>query len=248
MADDDTEQNPFSRPGFIVGAVVVAALVVVGIVLAIITASQGNDDGAAPVPTNAPSVTPTGPSAPPASNDESVCGLGGVEVEGSVTVAPSAEWQYQDVYAYPVSTTAGPAETAAEGFRYCFQHTPEGALFAAANAVVVGFGPEDQRHAFLDYALTDGVYREELLTADGAAGPSDVRASIAGFRFLAYDGDTARVDVAFQGSSGGQSVTGSVVFELVWADGDWKLDANRAEPARVAQLPDLSGYVSWSEG
>jgi hypothetical protein len=49
---------------------------------------------------------------------------------------------------------------------------------------------------------------------------------------LAYDGDSARVDIAFRGSSNGQSVTGSAVYELVWADGDWKLDASKSEPAR----------------
>ncbi|WP_206477529.1 hypothetical protein [Microbacterium sp. KRD172] len=249
MAEDDTQQNPFTRPGFIVGAVVVAALIVTAIVLTVLNLNRGNEAGP-PAPDPSSSATTSAAPTPEPSGvagGASVCGLGGEKLSGTVTTAPAAEWKFQDVYAYPTSTTFGPGKTATEGYPYCFQHSPEGALFAAANVTIIGFGPADQRQAFLEYALTDGPYRDTLLSADGAAAPSDVRASIAGFRVLAYDGDSARVDIAFRGSSNGQSVTGSAVYELVWADGDWKLDATKSEPARVAQLPDLSGYVSWTE-
>lgn len=252
MAEDDAARNPFSRPGFIVGAIVVAALIVTALVLTIITVTRDNDDGPAVVPSGTPHPTVTGtlpPSDPTAvPGGASVCGLEGVELTGTVTTAPTAEWQFQDVYAFPTSTTAGPGEMSPDGYPYCFQHTPEGALFAAANVAIIGFGPADRRQAFLEYALTDGTYRATLLNEQGSTAPSDVRASIAGFRMLAYEGDSARVDIAFRGSSGGQSVNGSAVFELVWDDGDWKLDASNPEPARLAELPDLSGYVSWTEG
>ena len=250
MAEDDTEQNPFTRPGFIVGAVVVAALIVAAIVLTVINLNRGND-AAPPAPDPSSSATASAAPSPDvseAAGGASVCGLEGVELTGTVTTAPAAEWRFQDVYAFPTSSTAGPADTAPEGYPYCFQHSPEGALFAAANVTIIGFGPVEQRQAFLEYALSEGPYRDALLTAQGAAAPSDLRASIAGFRMLAYDGDSARVDIAFRGSSNGQSVNGSAVLELVWADGDWKLDATNAEPARLAELPDLSGYVTWQEG
>lgn len=245
MAEDETTKNPFTRPWFIIAAVLVAVVVVAGVVLAIWTATRG-DDPPPPDPTSAPTAAP---SATPTADagGASVCGLDGVELTGTVTTAPEAEWEYQDVYAYPVSPTAGPGETADEGYRFCFQHTPEGAVFAAANMLVMSFGTAEARQQFLEYALSDGGYRAQLLSDVGADAGSDVRAEIAGFRVLAYDGDTARVDVAFQGSSQGQSVTGSTVFELVWENGDWKLDANSDEPARLAQIPDLSGYVPWMQ-
>lgn len=250
MAEDDTQQSPFTRPGFIVGAVVVVALIVAAIVLTVLNVNRG-EDAAPPAPDPSPTATSSAAPSPEPSavaGGASVCGLSGEELSGSVTTAPSAEWRFQDVYAFPTSPTAGPGETAPEGYPYCFQHSPEGALFAAANVAIIGFGPAEQRQAFLEYALTDGPYRDTLLNAEGAAAPSDVRASIAGFRMLAYDGDSARVDIAFRGSSNGQSVDGSAVLELVWSDGDWKLDASNPEPARLAELPDLSGYVSWTEG
>ena len=245
MAEDETTQSPFTRPWFIIAAVLVAVVVVAGVILAIWTATRGDN----PPPTDPSSAPTAAPSATPTADagGASICGLDGVDLTGTVTTAPDAEWEYQDVYAYPVSATAGPGETADEGYRYCFQHTPEGALFAAANMLVMSFGGAESRQQFLEYALSEGSYRDQLLSDVGTGGDGDVRAEIAGFRVLSYDGETARIDVAFRGSSQGQSVNGSTVFELVWEAGDWRLDANNAEPARLAQIPDLSGYVPWSQ-
>lgn len=64
---------------------------------------------------------------------------------------------------------------------------------------------------------------------------------------LAYEGESARVDIAFKGTSQGTAVAGSLVAELVWENGDWKLDASNPNPARITELPDLAGYTSWTE-
>jgi hypothetical protein len=86
----------------------------------------------------------------------SVCGLEGEKLSGTVTTAPAAEWKFQDVYAYPTSTTFGPGETARRATRSCFQHSPEGALFAAANVTIIG-GPADQLvKPWIEYALSEG--------------------------------------------------------------------------------------------
>ncbi|MDU0328481.1 hypothetical protein RWH43_17110 [Microbacterium sp. KSW2-21] len=248
--DDDTTQNPFSRPGFIVGAVVVAALIITAVFLTVLNLNRDSDTAppAADATSNGSASSAPTLSASGAAGGASVCGLSGVELTGTVSTAPVAEWQYQDVDAYPVSPSAGPGETAPERYRYCYQHTPEGAVFAAANMTIAGFGPVELRSALLDYALTDGQYRERLLESSGGSSSSDVRAAIAGFRVLEYTGDTARIDIAFRGTASGQAVTGSTVYELIWEGGDWRIDANKAEPARIAQLPDLSGYTSWTVG
>lgn len=248
MAEDDTQQNPFSRPGFIIGAIVVAALIAAAIFLTVLNLNRGND-AAPPAPNPSSSTTGSSSPSPSASGnpgDASVCGLDGEVLSGTVTTAPEATWAYQDVYAYPESPTYGPGATAPQGYRYCFQHSPEGAVFAAANMTVGLFGDVETRSALIEYALTNGTYRDALLAEVGAS-TSDVRASIAGFRLLSYDGETARVDVAFRGTTNGEAVNGSVVFELAWWQGDWKIDADIAEPLRLSQLPDLSGYVTWRE-
>jgi hypothetical protein len=247
MADEENEQSPFSRPSFIIAAVVVAALVVAGVIVGVNVATKDDGGDAQPAPSTT-TTTSAAPSAEPTADagGASVCGLTGDKLSGTITTAPQATWEYQDVYSYPTSPSAGPGETAQEGYRFCYQHSPEGALFAAANATTMAFIPE-LRLGWLEYALTDGPYRDELLTSARSDTSEGVRASIEGFRMLAYDGEKARVDIAFEGTASGKVVTGSVVFELVWSGGDWKLDANLSEPTRIAQLPDTAGYIPWSE-
>ncbi|MBM3714652.1 MAG: hypothetical protein FJW64_02775 [Actinobacteria bacterium] len=245
---DETQQTPFARPGFIVGAVLVAALIVAGVFLTILNLNRGSDT-APPVPGSSSSATSSAAPSPTATEGAggiSVCGLAGEVLSGTVTTAPDSTWEYQDVFAYPTSPTYGPGATAPQGYRYCYQHSPEGAVFAAANTTIGLFGDVEARRSLLEYALTNGTYRDALLSEVGTSS-SDVRASIAGFRVLSYDGSSARVDVAFRGTAQGQAVNGSAVLDLTWWQGDWKINADNAEPFRLAQLPDTSGYITWRQ-
>ena len=54
--DDDTQQSPFARPGFIIGAVVVAALIVAGIFLTVLNLNR-EPDAAPPAPDPSSSAT-----------------------------------------------------------------------------------------------------------------------------------------------------------------------------------------------
>lgn len=252
MTEESTtqeERSTLAKPWFIGSAVVVCLIVVAGIIVA---TTGGGEPDAEPTPT-APAASPSVSEQAPA-GDPSVCGLPGVEMSGRVSKAPEVtSWDYQDVFAYPVSATAGPGEVDETGYRYCFQHTPTGAVFAAANAAMTGFTTD---HALMDgwreYTYSDGKYRAEFLASDNGVEENlqnpDVRASIAGFKLLAYDGSTARVDIAITGSQGANSVTGSDVVELVWSEGDWKLNADVREPVRLTQIPSTAGYVPWMEG
>lgn len=244
---DEAKQNPFTRPGFMVGAVVVAALIVTAIVLTVLNLNR-EDDAAPPTPdpsssatsSAAPSLEPSG-----AAGGASVCGLEGVDLSGNVTTAPAAEWAFVRTVAYPTSTEFGPADTGSEGYPICFQHSPHGALFAAATALAV---PADSAlvQPWIDYALSEGTYRDALLSeVGGGADSSGVRLQVVGFRVLSYDGKTARVDLAVRGSSEGTTITASTVYELIWEDGDWKINANVANPFDFATIPDTSGYIPW---
>lgn len=244
MADEETEQNPFSRPSFIVAAAVVAALVIAGIIAGVNIATRDGGDGGEPAPTS----TTAAPSAEPTADagGASVCGLDGEELTGAVTTAPQADWQYQGTTAYPTSSAFGPADNGPSGVRTCFQHSPEGALFMAANAIVQGSDPATAT-AWAEYALADGQYHATLATELGASSGAQGRMSIEGFRVLDYDGDTARVDLAVATASGSQSVKVSGVYELVWQAGDWKISTDVAEPLNIAAIPDTSGYTPWGE-
>ncbi|WP_205124269.1 hypothetical protein, partial [Tsukamurella conjunctivitidis] len=119
------------------------------------------------------------------------------------------------------------------------------AVFAAANAVVQGSDTSTVK-AWLDYFVTGSARDQVLASGAGSSSGSGTRVNIAGFRVLAYDDENARIDVAVRGSSSGETVTLSMVYELVWEDDDWKLNVTNAEsPIDVATIPDLAGYISW---
>lgn len=246
MATDETEQSPFARPGFVLAALLVILLIVVGVIVAV--SISGRDDNpndlmeATPVPT-------TTAAAPDESSkvDPSACGLPGEVLSGTISIAPEAEWSYQGTTAYPTSSEYGPGESSPVGVRSCFQHSPTGAVFAAANAVVQATDTATTRE-WLTQFLADSPARDELLAAATGSTDPGSRVQVSGFRLLTYDGKSASVDVAVRGSSGGQTVNLSMVYDLIWEAGDWKLWVDDvAAPIDVATVPDLAGYISWGE-
>lgn len=250
MADEENEQSPFSRPSFIVAAVLVAALVVAGVVVGvnIATRDNGNDANSAPSTTTsaAPSAEPTADA-----GGASVCGLSGTKTEGKLTSAPNVdEWAFEGTTTYPSSSKYGPAATDEAGrFKYCFQQSPEGAVYAATYAVAVA---TDQSlvPAWIDYFAAPGPYRDEFLTtAESPTTPDEnsARLRVEGFRLLSYDGTTARVDLGVTLSAQNKVANASFIYNLVWSEGDWKIDTSTAEPGSFSTIPDLSGYVPWGE-
>ena len=162
--------------------------------------------------------------------------------------APATEWKYLGSSSYPSSSEYGPAATGDEGYLYCFQRSPEGAVFAAANAAIQGGQPNVEQ--WMEYFLADTAGREAALReAQNASEPSGDRLQIQGFRLLSYNGSEASVDVAFRVTPDGQSTLGSMVYDLRWEDGDWKVVVqDNGLPSDDLQLiPDLAGYVSWRE-
>lgn len=216
--------------------------------------SSGHPDASVPA---SPRSTAHAPAA--AASVRSVCGLPGFVESGEVTAAPHVDkWGYEDqsLWPYPTSHSAGPGRTSAStGVRSCFAHTPEGALFAAANIAAMmtspkitsnvdaviglfGKGPEYQR-------VVDSLRRKGMGPQDQNM---DARAAMGGFRMLSYDATHAVVDLAYRGTSMGQSIDMSIVYRLVWSDGDWKLRSETEAPITSNVIGSLSGYVEWNEG
>lgn len=252
--DDDVQQNPWTRPGFIAAALVVAIVVVLGIFLA--TRGSGNES-TPPSPTTGGPTASTSPEPEPepeptepaeAEGDPSVCGLDDVELEGTVTTAPDAEWTLLGTTAAPAAADVGPAASDEDGARYCYARTPAGAVMAAANIFAMSSTPE-LLHPLMDTLAVPGAGRDAALElTEGAASGSapGVRVQIAGFNLLEYDGgQTATVDVAFTASNGTQ---GAIPYQLQWAQGDWKFELrdDGSMPFTPTQLPDLAGYVPWA--
>ncbi len=251
MATDEETQNPFTRPGFVAAAVVIALVVVLGVIVAIVNATSSEPDPE-PVPSSTTTATST-TTAPSTTHtistdggEASICKLGGKSDEVPVS-APEALWKYQGTTAYPTSETYGPREDDPAGFRFCFQHSPTGALFMAANAITQGSDPAVSS-PWIDYAAAEGLYRDELVSdVTGGGTEAKSRYLIQGFRILGYDEESARIDVAIRASGDGTSIYVSAVYELVWQDGDWKLSTDTLEPLKTAPVPDLAGYIAWGE-
>lgn len=239
----DDEKTGASKK-FIGSAVVVAAIVVLGLVLSLTNLFGGKTE---PTPSpSAPSPSASGTSTPSATvNEASVCGLSDVQMTGTVTTAPAATWALVGTTAAPAIKGQGPGKVEEDGYRSCYARTPTGALLAAANYSAIGsYAP--LRKKFYDQATVPGPGRDALLKKPiTGAGDSGTRVQIAGFRVLRYDGKQADVDIAFRTSNG---AVGAVVLNLQWSGGDWKLrvadDGGDLSPA--VQLPSLSGYTAWS--
>lgn len=245
MAEDTDQKNPFTRPGFILAAVVVALVVVLGVIVGVVNATRSDPESQSSLAASPSesSATPTADESA-AAGDASVCGLSGEVLSGSISTAPAAKWEYQGTVAYPTSSEAGPTDTK-NGVRTCFQHSPEGALFAAANAVVQGTDSATVQE-WLDYFVTGPARGQTLSAGSGSPTGSGTRMEIAGFRVLNYDGKSALIDIAVRGSTSGKVVNLSMVYPLVWEKGDWKLNVTDARtPIDVATIPDLSGYIPW---
>jgi len=240
---DDGQSGGLSKR-ILGSAVVVAAIVVLGLVLSLTNLLGGKKEPTPPpsTPSSSPSVS-SSPSATVA--QASVCGLTDVQMTGTLATAPDATWALVGTTAAPSIKGQGPGKIEPDGYRSCFARTPTGALLAAGNYAAIGSNGA-LRKKFYEQATVPGPGRDALLSKPiPGAGAGGTRVQIAGFRVLRYDGNQADVDVALRTANG---ALGAMVFNLQWSGGDWKLrladDGSELSP--VSQIPSLNGYVLWA--
>lgn len=230
-------RKPFLRRATAIGAaVVVAAIVVLGIFVLIANLVSPHPSPTSP-PTNGP-----GPSA----GDESVCGLEGFETASSLENAPDVRWELVGTVAAPTDPDVGPGVIDRDGFRSCYAHTAQGALYFAVNYAAIGTDATLRER--LPELVAEGPGRDalaEAIAGAGDTGPAAQRAQIAGFKIGQYDGSTATIDLAVNYSDGRLV---SVPLKLVWEDRDWKmiLTDEGQLPLAAAPLENLGGYIPWA--
>lgn len=174
---------------------------------------------------------------------DSVCGLGGVALEGSIADTPDAQWVEHRGAWLPTSDRYGPGD---EQFS-CFEHSPRGMLFAASAYTGQLANPsywESELELFAgEHAEQHQTEAQELFSTVFA----DADSALGGFRLVNYDGDTAQIDMAVTSFDGSETSRTSVLLDMVWADGDWKIDATGDELGiELEPIPDLIGYQNWS--
>ena len=238
--ESTTESNPFTKPGFIIAAVLVVALLAAGIVIFLLP--KGQSDAQPASPTLGTGSTPAA-SASASAAGSSVCGLP-TSTETSLGAAPETKWELVGTMAAPADPQIGPGKTDAHGIRSCFAHTPKGALYAAVNLWALGSDPSKER-AIAEQLAAKGPGREAGMKAPQTQAPaSAVKIQIAGFN-VSYTANQAVVDLAFKADNGALA---SVRTTLLWQDGDWKgvVADNGAPLEEPRQVRDLSGFIPWS--
>jgi hypothetical protein len=242
--ESTTESNPFTKPGFIIAAALVVALIAAAVVIFLLPKGQGN---AQPAPGTAEpgSSATTSPTAHAAA-DKSVCGLPS-STETALGAAPKSKWELVGKMAAPTEPkTFGPGVTDGDGFRSCFAKSPTGALYAAANILALGSSgdPVLNRKA-TDKLLMRGPGRDIARADSSTKSTSNTTVQFRGFVIKSYSPSAANVDIAFQTDKG---MLGHAVLPLQWADGDWKLAIADSGQLinEIAQLRDLSGFIAWS--
>ncbi|WP_156887614.1 hypothetical protein [Propionicicella superfundia] len=147
--------------------------------------------------------------------------------------------------AAPHSATAGPGRIEPDGFRYCYAHTPEGAILAAANLLAVTNRIDVFRERFVARSVVPGPGAEAIRKEVSSPRGDDTSVRVAGFRLLSYSADRATVDLAFRMVSRGAYM--SYPFDFEWVEGDWRVVVrdDGSPMYKPTQVYDLVGYALW---
>ena len=239
------EASPFTKPGFIIAAALVVALLAATIVIFLL---PKGDNTTQPAPSSAAGSATATQSAPADEAGKSVCGLPS-STETALGAAPKSKWELVGKMAAPTDPkTFGPGLTDGEGFRSCFAHSPTGALYAAANVVALGSSATHDELKLAENFLVPGPGRDAAMAqarARTSTAGSGETAQISGFLVKSYSPTEADVDLAIKLPNG---ALGHSVLSLRWVAGDWKVKASDDGQifTNVAQLSDLSGFILWS--
>jgi hypothetical protein len=241
--ESTTESNPFTKPGFIIAAALVVALIAAAVVIFLLPKGQ---DPAQPAPGTAAAANPAtaSPSATAVAG-KSVCGLPGSK-ETALGAAPKSNWDLLGTMAVPSDpSTAGPGTVGKDGLRSCFAQSPTGALYATANIWAASFNGY-AKQVYLELSA-DSPSRDKAVQAikEGKdfGGGTSPKVQIAGFIIHSYTPGTAVVELAIKSADGGY---GAFSTSLLWEDGDWKLDIPAAGGGAVRQIRDLSSFIPWA--
>lgn len=245
--ESTTESNPFTKPGFIIAAALVVALIAASVVIFLLPKGQ---DTAQPAPgTAAPANSATATPTASAAAGKSICGLS-PSSETTLGSAPKSKWELVGRMATPTDPkTFGPGLTDESGFRSCFANSPTGALYAAMNVAALGSsGAPDLEVKLADKLLVPGTGRDVALRESSAGASSSGNGTtiqVQGFLIKSYTPSEASVDLAFKTDTG---ALGHSTLSMRWMDGDWKVKPtdDGVTFSNVSQLRDLSGFILWS--
>ena len=268
--DDDAgdERTAFwQERGFVPAAIVAAAVVVcllVWFVLrdsgtpatqptpapsTVVPTEQPTDEPSVPpaTPTDEPSTPPVTPPGPPTT------GAGGCKVKNPAQTVPrvappAVTWQFEADMLIPLQQQGGPALMDRSGLRYCFAHSPTGAVLAAMVTLGQIRNP-GLTEAVLAKRIAPGPGRTRALAeARSTATPrnQDDAAQFTGFKVIDYQRNRAIIAIAVRVDV---NSVGSLPVTMVWSGGDWKAELKDDGSFNGSVAPDvlksLDGYVAF---
>lgn len=217
---------------------IIGFIVLLGITLAVVRwVSDGNAGDAA-----------TSPS-PRASAGDYRCADAQSSQQMRLDVAPAAAWAEFGGFRFPIPQS----QQDAVGVLRCFEHSPEGAVFAAA-AGVSQLSDRELVVEVLKTRVQPSAVQASMLAEVEARGDdlpdANVRTRVAGFRLAGYDGTRARVDVGFEVERAGATRFFTQLVPLAWDEErqDWLLAFSERDQGGVVELTSLAGYTLWERG
>lgn len=209
--------------------------------------SQTADPDPQPSSSSAPAET-TEPTAP-----DETCTLDNTDRDISTTPPEAAQWIVERWAVLPVVEGAGPC-VERSGYRVGFAHTQTGAVLAVYHYFVHGVPTtaDDGTRGMLEHGLVDGTLKDSLLQqVDDVENGVELRVPdsdyngvrLSGYRIQDFTGDTAVVEVLYRTETAAASLTA----QLVWQDGDWRIDPTSANAwGAVQSNVRVQDFVAWS--
>lgn len=182
------------------------------------------------------------PHAPQRDSSLSVCGLAVADtpadaVLGAKTVVVSG-------IRVPSLAGVGPGTTEG-GIPACYQHSPAGAVLAAASYLQF-FSESSDLELVIRTRVADDEVRQVMLDALERSGvPERARVQLHGYSIASWDDSLVSVQLAV---SMPDVIEGVVAWplNLVWRDGDWKVAASGEPGVRFIGSPANAGMVDWT--
>ena len=238
MEERETYRSPFSRPGFLVSAVLLGMMVLAAL---FITFGASTRHARAAIANG-----PTRRVAKAVAVGE--CSL----LPGSQTVPtlpPTMPWVTVGQMTAPQAPTTFGPQHSRDGIGVCYAHDPTGSLLAAINffAQATVANPSSllrtlsaatpERHAAIVQAQDGG---DELLQ-DSDGDPGTVQ--MTGYQVVDYTPAQANVNVVLEGPGGELA---AVECQLDWQSGDWKFVIPAGGQLDSSAITSMDGFVSWA--
>jgi len=256
----DRENTGGPSPAWI-GSAVLLGLVAIALVIVLIHAATspkpatpaapsppGATPGAAPLPGTA--TAPGGAPAPTNAGQEgrpAGCTTSGSDQTIPTSPLAGVTWSLTAGFAVPSSVADGPTLHGPGGVRYCYSHTPLGAVLAASNLGQGTGSPQEIQDASLKLSVVPNQYSAQV--ASTPAPPRDNRGSgqFAGFRIISYSPDQA--SIALAASIPGQTDSYPLLtVAMQWYQGDWRAVPQPGPTVVVtgSSATSLAGFVPWA--